>query len=195
MRERQNAAAAFLRDLEPLETRTLLEVGAASGSNVPYHQALGFRSENIVLNDVRPEPIAEAVRWAPLGVRAIPGDAAVLDLAPFDVVYAATVFTSILSDEHRRAVAAGLWRLTKAGGGVLLYDFAWNNPRNPDVRKLTLLEIRALFPAGEIRSARLTLAPPIARHIPARLYPLVNRPWLRTHLMCWLPKYSDSQLR
>jgi hypothetical protein len=37
-----------------------------------------------------------------------------------------------------------MWRLTAPGGGVLLYDFTWNNPWNRAVRKLMLRDVRAV---------------------------------------------------
>ncbi len=76
------------------------------------------------------------------------------------------------------------------GGGVLVYDFVVNNPHNPDVRKLILGELQALFPDARLHSRRLTLAPPVARRLPATLIgpaSLLLHP-LRTHRMTWAVK-------
>jgi SAM-dependent methyltransferase len=189
MRERQLASRAMLRDLEPLSGRTLLEIGASRGSNVPWFQSLGFLAGNIVLNEIRPEVAAAAdEKWRPLGVRTISGDAGSLDVPPFDVVCAFVVFSTILSDDDRRDVAQACWRLTKRGGGVLIYDMRVSNPNNRDVRKVTPPEIRALFPSTNIRIRRLTLAPPIARRIPESLYRIANRLFLQTHAMYWVAR-------
>src|SRR6202008_3515187 len=128
-----------LRPLEPLAGLTLLEVGASTGYNTPAWRHLGFLE--ITLNDIRPDPLAEAAAWR---VATIVGDAATLDLPPFSVVYAGVVFSSILDDADRREVADGIWRLTKADGMVIIYDFTWNNPANQDVRKVTSADIRKL---------------------------------------------------
>src|SRR5262249_40610260 len=86
--------------------------------------------------------------------------------APFDVVMASTLFTSMLDSTHRQRVADVAWRLVKPGGAALLYDFSGNQPWNRRVRKLPLREVRALFPRASRRVQRITLAPPIARHVP-----------------------------
>ena len=174
---------ACLRPLEPLASCTLLEVGASTGYNVPAWRELGFRE--ITLNDIRPAALDEAARW---GVTTIVGDAASLNLPPFDVVYAGLVFSSILEDADRRDFAEGLWRLTRINGMIIVYDFTWNNPANPDVRKITSSSLQRLFPAAAIQSRRLTLAPPIARRIPAWVYPFVNISLLKTHRLWWLRK-------
>ena len=102
---------------------------------------------------------------------------------------ASTLFTSMLDSTHRQRVADVAWRLVKPGGAALLYDFSGNQPWNRRVRKLTLREVRALFPRASRRVQRITLAPPIARHVPLWLYRFLNRcVWLRTHFVCWLGK-------
>jgi hypothetical protein len=55
--------------------------------------------------------------------------------------------------------------LVKPGGGIFCYDFAFNNPSNPDVLKVTRAEVKALFPEARADIERLTLAPPIARQL------------------------------
>ena len=181
--ERVDAIRACLRPLEPLTACRLLEVGASTGYNVPAWRHLGFRE--ITLNDILPTPLEEAANW---GVTIVVGDAATLNLPPFSVVYAGLVFSSILEDADRRDVAAGLWRLAKAGGMIIIYDFTWNNPANRDVRKVTSADIRSLFPSAAIQSRRLTLAPPIARRIPGWLYPFINISLLKTHRLWWFRK-------
>jgi ubiquinone/menaquinone biosynthesis C-methylase UbiE len=122
------------------------------------------------------------------------GDAAHLPWPPasFQIVIASTVFTSILSDQVRYAVATEITRVLNPGGVLLWYDFFYNNPRNPNVRKVTRRELRSLFPGliGEVKS--VTLAPPVARFVSrysvlaAQI--LATIPWLRTHLLGVLVK-------
>jgi hypothetical protein len=87
-----------------------------------------------------------------------------------------------------------MWALAKPGGGVLWYDFIFNNPRNPDVRGVPLHRIRQLFPAGKIHHWKLTLAPPLSRRV-TRLHPVLYSvfnlvPFLRTHVLCWIEKQT-----
>ena len=92
----------------------------------------------------------------------------------------------------QQQLAAAVWRAVKPGGGVLWYDFTVDNPRNPDVRGVPVARIRQLFPQGQVRAQRLTLAPPLGRAV-ARVHPglwsLLNTlPWLRTHVLAWVQK-------
>jgi len=98
----------------------------------------------------------------PAAIKIQVGDAAEIDPAeePFDIVYQSTVFTSILDEGFQQKLADRMWALTKPGGGVLWYDFIYNNPRNPDVRGVPLRRIRELFPHGKIHPWKITLAPP-----------------------------------
>lgn len=110
----------------------------------------------------------------------------------FRLVVVSVTFTSILDDNVRRLVADEITRVLAPGGAVLWYDFAVNNPANSGVRKVSRRELRALFPRlrGQIRS--VTLAPPLARLVAPRSWPLATLletvPFLRTHLLAVLVK-------
>jgi ubiquinone/menaquinone biosynthesis C-methylase UbiE len=115
----------------------------------------------------------------------------------FGLVIASTLFTSILDPATRRAAALEISRVLMPGGCLLWYDFAVNNPRNPDVRKVTRRELRNLFPdlTGPVVSC--TLAPPLARKIVSRrnwtwalAASLEVMPFLNTHLLAVLVKKS-----
>ena len=109
-----------------------------------------------------------------------------------DLVLQATVFSSLLDDAFQQQLAGAMWRWVRPGGGVLWYDFVYDNPRNPDVRGVPLARIQALFPQGRVQAERVTLAPPLARalcRIHPGLYPVFNTvPWLRTHVLAWVRK-------
>src|SRR5262249_47097992 len=113
----------------------------------------------------------------------------------FHLVIASTVFTSILDAEVRRLVAQEITRVIAPGGGLLWYDFAVNNPSNPNVRKVDRSELKQLFPElkGAMRS--VTLAPPLARFLVPRSWFLATFfeaiPLLRTHLLAVLVKKHD----
>lgn len=103
----------------------------------------------------------------------------------FGLVVTWTVFSSILDEAAREAVAAEVVRVLKPGGALLYYDFAWNNPRNPHVRGVSAREVRRIFAGldGSICSA--TLAPPLARIFAPRSWlvatALDSIPFLRSH--------------
>ena len=110
----------------------------------------------------------------------------------FQLVVASTLFTSVLDNEVRGLIADEIVRVLAPGGALLWYDFAYNNPRNPNVRGIGRAEIKKLFPelVGKIRT--VTLAPPLTRLIAPRWWTLASFleaiPPLRTHLIAVLVK-------
>lgn len=194
--ERQRVMVALLaaHGVRSLQGLDIFEVGCGGGANLLELIAFGGEPERLVGNDLLDERVEAARRRLPEAVRLLGGDASALPLAPasFDIVYQSTVFSSILDDALQARVAAAMWRSVRPGGGVLWYDFTYDNPSNLDVRGVPLARIRALFPEAAVSARRITLAPPISRRVvrmhPA-LYGVFNAlPLLRTHLLCWIQK-------
>jgi len=125
------------------------------------------------------------------------GDAVELPWADgsFKLVICSTLFTSILDSKVRMLIANEIVRVLAPGGALLWYDFAFDNPRNRNVRGISRRWLRELFPSlrGETRS--VTLAPPLARAIAPRSWTLARLlekiPVLRTHLLGVLIKESE----
>jgi len=193
-RQREMLALLARHALLPLHQLRVLEIGCGSGSNLLELASLGFDAARLVGNELLPERAAIARRQLPAATALHEGDASKLpfEAGSFDVVYQSTVFSSLLDDAFQQRLADAMWRWTRPGGGVLWYDFTWDNPGNPDVRGVPLKRVRALFPRGRIDAARVTLAPPLSRRV-VRVHPgayrLLNAlPFLRTHLLCWIGK-------
>lgn len=180
--------------LAPVSQRTVLEVGCGSGANLLRFLQLGFQPGNLAGCELLGARAASARERLPAATRILVGDACEIDLpdGAFDVVCQFTVFTSLLDAGFRQRLAERMWRLARPGGGILWYDFQYDNPSNPEVRGVGMAEVRRLFPAGQPTAWRVTLAPPIARRACAlhpSLYALLNTlPLLRTHLLCWIAK-------
>jgi SAM-dependent methyltransferase len=194
--ERQRALAALFNRLgwRDLGSRRLLEVGCGPGGNLLELLRLGFAPEHLLGIELIGERASQARRMLPSALSIIAGDATQADLpaASLDAVYQSTVFSSLLDDAYQQRLAEAMWRWVRPGGGVLWYDFVYDNPRNPDVRGVSLERVRALFPQGRIQARRVTLAPPIARAV-ARLHPGLYTafnvlPLLRTHVLAWIEK-------
>jgi SAM-dependent methyltransferase len=196
LQERQRAmlglfAQAGLHDLAGLR---LLEVGCGAGGNLLELLRLGFASDKLSGIELLPERLALARAVLPEALVLRGGDAldAPVAVQSLDIVFASTVFSSLLDDAYQQRLAEAMWAWLKPGGAVLWYDFTVNNPRNPDVRGVPLPRVRELFPQGRLRHRRVTLAPPLARAV-TRLHPALytafsSLPWLRTHVLAWIDK-------
>lgn len=196
VQERQRVLIQLLTRHRTAELKDLrvLEIGCGSGANLLELLRLGFDPRNLVANELLPERAAIARRNLPDAVLLHEGNALALDLPAhsFDVVYQSTVFTSILDDAFQAKLALRMWEWVRPGGGVLWYDFIFDNPSNLDVRGVPLRRVKVLFPSASIDSRRVTLAPPISRLV-CRLHPglygMVNMlSFLRTHIICWIGK-------
>lgn len=196
LHERQTALTQLLREQgrETLARLDILEVGCGTGANLIEFIQLGAEPNRLTGIELIEERAREAKAVLAPGVRVLVGDAASLNLpeSSFDVVCQFTVFSSILDDELQTSVAQTMWHLVRPGGGVLWYDFTFDNPSNRDVRGVPLRRVRELFPEGVVESRRVTLAPPLSRRVVAlhpALYGVFNAiPWLRTHVLCWIRK-------
>lgn len=196
VQERQRAMLRlFVRQgLADLAALRVLEVGCGSGGNLLELLRLGFAPQHLAGAELLPERLAAARAVLPPAVTLWGGDATVLDIAPDsqDIVLQSTVFSSLLDDAFQQRLADAMWRWVAPGGGVLWYDFTFDNPRNPDVRGVPLARVRRLFPQARVDAVRVTLAPPLARalcRLHPGLYPLANAlPLLRTHVLAWLGK-------
>lgn len=196
--ERQRAIAALLVRLGWTELRDLklLEVGCGTGFNLVEFVRLGFVPEHLSGIELLGDSAARARAVLPDSVRILVGDAAVMksSIAPAsqDIVYQATVFSSILDDRFQAELASTMWSWVRPGGGVLWYDFTVGNPSNPDVRGVPVHRVRQLFSDAAMTVRRLTLAPPLGR-MAARLHPMFYsalnafRP-LKTHTLIWIQK-------
>ncbi|MCU0968065.1 MAG: class I SAM-dependent methyltransferase [Rubrivivax sp.] len=194
-RETRALLAAHAR--RPLAEMDALEVGCGHGDNLLELIARGATPARLQGAELLPDRAAVARARLPAAVRVHEGDACALPLADrsLDLVLAATVFSSLLDADFRSRLAARIWGWLRPGGAVLWYDFAVDNPRNPDVRGMPEAEIRRLFPTATIDVRRVTLAPPLARAAaalhPALLAPLGAVPLLRTHRLAWIAKTDD----
>jgi SAM-dependent methyltransferase len=180
-----------------LADRKVVEVGCGAGGNLGELLRLGATPELLRGIDLLSERIDAARSVLPPTVQLQCANAttAGIDNTSLDAVLAFTVFSSILDANAQQALATAMWSWLRPGGGIMWYDFAYNNPRNPDVQGLPVHRVRALFPHARLQVKWLTLAPPVARAI-ARLHPALLAPAstllypLRTHRLIWAVKES-----
>lgn len=192
--ERARIQASLIRQwlgANKLSEMDVLEVGCGTGDNILYLIALGADPGRIVGNELIERRLEAARIRLPSAVRLHLGDGSQLpeSYGSFDLILQFLVFSSILDDALLSSLAGRMWRALRSGGIVLSYDFVVDNPSNPDVRGVPLKKLKALFPAGEFIARRLTVAPPLARLVSHRLYPLLAAiPFLKTHCLCTIRK-------
>src|SRR5437016_9069521 len=197
--EREEEMAAMFRaeGLTPLAGLRILDVGCGRGDALRQLLEYGADPEFLTGIDLLDENVKQARRRSP-HLQVICGSASRLPFpdSSFDLVLQFTLFTSILNDEVKRAIAAEMTRVLAPGGRILWYDFSFNNPKNPDVRGIGKREIRTLFPGLEMKTKRVTLAPPLGRIVApfsVVLYYFLSRVRpLCTHLLCLLRKAGGS---
>ena len=170
-----------------------LEVGYGRRGWLEDLLELGLAPEDLHGIELDPGRAAEArVRFPGADLRV--GDATQLpwEDGSFRLTVASTVFTSILDPAVRRVLADEITRVLAPGGALLWYDFRYDNPRNPQVRRVSRRELRALFPSLSGPVAPVTLAPPLARRLvprsPGLARALEGVPFLRSHLVAVLQK-------
>ncbi|MCE3227494.1 MAG: Methyltransferase type 11 [Bacteroidetes bacterium] len=187
--ERRKKIKLLLEKFLPgVENKTVLEIGAGQGDNVKMLQECGFKRDNIYLNELLEDRI-NILKINQPGIKVYAGNALDVNFdKKFDCVFQSTVFTSILDNKSRKQLATKMWDLLEPGGIILWYDFIYNNPKNPDVKKVTEREVMDLFPlANESQVKKVTLAPPIGRRV-GNLYSTFNLPFLRSHILAVLKK-------
>jgi len=165
--ERKILTTLRRRGLAPLESRRILEVGCGSGYWLRQFIQWGARPGNVAGVDLIERRVAEARRLCPPDVEIQQADAANLSFAEktFDLVFQATVFTSIFDGALKSRIAAEMVRVVKDDGLILWYDFRVDNPSNPDVCGVRRGEIENLFSGCHVTLQRVTLAPPVARRL------------------------------
>ena len=187
--ERQILATLRRHGLDPLDPRRILEVGCGTGHWLRQFIQWGAKPEKVTGVDLLEGRIAQAKSLCPANVEIHRANAESLNFADgtFDLVFQATVFTSILDADLKQRVAAEMRRVVKSEGLILWYDYHVNNPWNKDVRAVKRKEIYQLFPNCRIDLKRITLAPPLARALAPysylTCYLLEKLPPLCTHYL------------
>ena len=174
----------------------LLEIGCGNGQWLAEFQTFGVHVANLAGIEID-EKRAKFAEKRIVGAEIKCGTAAKLPWPDnsFDIVFQSTVFTSILDDETKAAVASEMKRVCRDSGFVLWYDFAFNSPSNPGVKGIKKCEIRKLFDPWICEIRKITLAPPITRRVVPFCWMLAEKletffPFLRTHLIAKIQKKS-----
>ena len=179
-------AALRHASLFPLHGRRVADIGCGSGGWLLEFVQWGADPADVAGIDLMPARLERARRSVPQADLSV-GSASDLPWPDesFDVVSQFLMFTTILDPALKRAVAKEMLRVLKPGGGILWFDFRFDNPKNPQVKGLRKKEIRSLFPLCDVQLQSTLLAPPISRFIAGRSWILGEAlhqvSFLRTH--------------
>ncbi|MFB0524902.1 MAG: class I SAM-dependent methyltransferase [Phycisphaerae bacterium] len=176
-----------------LADKRVLDIGCGTGQTLLAMLQYGFRAENCFGIDILEDRIALARKRLPnMTFVCCSAEHIPFEKGSFDLLTLFTCLSSILDDSIRAAVCEQAWECLKPGGVALIYDFRVNNPFNPDVRAVTLNELKSYYPTCKYNTKTLTLLPMFGRRIGRYSIGLCNLlalcPFLRTHRMTALQK-------
>jgi SAM-dependent methyltransferase len=186
--QRQRAVLGLLKrhGFENLNERLILELGCGRGGVLAEYLGFGAAPERLFGVDLLPDRVRAAYGRLHLPLVCADGQHLPYPRNSFDLVLQYTVFTSLLDNEIKAALAKEILRVVRRPGMILWYDF-WFNPTNPQTRGIQPSEIRRLFPGCKFDFQRITLAPPLARA-------LVPVSWLFAALLERLTVFNSHYL-
>jgi len=193
--ERQETLIQFFRriGLSSLTGLRILDVGCGSGGSLRRMIDYGAEPRNCFGIDLFHKSLVAGHAVNP-GISLLEGTAAELPFADcqFDLAFQFTMMTSVLNESVRKAIVGEVRRTLCKGGYFIWYDFAFSNPKNPNVRGIRKQEIKELLSGFHLEFQRITLAPPLGR-LAVKLAPSAYRmltllPPLRSHYFCFAEK-------
>ena len=199
--ERERALSRALRDrgFTNLESVRIFEAGASNGHNLRQFVQWGARPENLAGIDLDADRVNYSRAHSP-AIRVHQGTATSIPEpdAAYDITVAFSLFSRLPDEETASSVAAELFRITRPGGIILLYEprRASALRRKQRIHSVDLDDIRRWFPRCPLRARGLTLSARLAgltgRFTPWLYGPLAAIPPLRTHLLCVLRRPATS---
>ncbi|MDR2769699.1 MAG: class I SAM-dependent methyltransferase [Puniceicoccales bacterium] len=170
-----------------------LEVGCGTGTNLLLLLMLGIPADHLAGNDIFAPSLQTARIRLPEAVRLEYNNFLDIKYVPesCDCIFLSTVLSSILDKEFQKQMMQKCYALLKPNGYLLIYDFVFDNPRNPDVKGISLPFLRQTEKWRQSAFKRVTLAPPIARRLskfPLLINILTCMKFLNTHIIGFLQK-------
>jgi ubiquinone/menaquinone biosynthesis C-methylase UbiE len=148
----------------------ILDVGCGGGGSLTRFLHLGFSPENLFGIDILEERIKEAQKKYP-NLTFICDDAANMPFSEnnFDLTIESTMFVQITNEKLSSKIAKEMLRVTKQKGYILLIDWRYSKPNNPNYLGLSKKRIQDLFSVGSstniISQYNGALTPPVGRII------------------------------
>jgi SAM-dependent methyltransferase len=174
----------------------VLIVGAGYGAEVYQLLRIGFTPKSIFCVDMLQERIDSLItNCPPLGGTYIGAYKAGVFAENFDLILCCTVLSSISDDIDRNYLIANMAQSLNSDGALLVYDIAFNNPRNKDVRRVNFLELTQTSGLYLRYSKKIAILPRLARRmagLPLWLTSVIRLLGIfRTHRVSVLFKRAD----
>jgi len=178
---------------DKIDNLRVLDVGCGNGTFLRTLVEWGAAPDHLMGTEFLEDRIDDAKDKSPQGIAYHLGDLAELQNASFSLVSSHLVFSSILDNRERKILAKKMWNLLDKDGWILIFDFRYNNPSNPDVKKVTKKDLDFWFPSGKRKYFVGILAPPLARRVIRTNYfvaELLTKlfPFLRSHFIYMVKK-------
>lgn len=181
----ERALIRLLNDFDiPIEMLEILDVGCGMGGLLRFFASLGSHPDKLHGLDLMEYRIEQARRSSPAAIdfQIGTGEALPYPDHSFDLISQFTVFSSILEDQMRLAVAGEMVRVLKPGGFILWYDM--RSARSATTRGLEADEIRQLFNPCKLLALR-------GLHF-SRASRMARRSVLLCDLLDWFPIWQRT---
>ena len=189
----QRAVAAHFG--EQLGDVRICDVGCGAGGDLAAWRDAGVGEALLAGTELLAEPLAIAQALLPSAdLRLVDGFTLPWADHAFDLAWASMTFSSVTDAARRRQLFTEMWRVTRPGGLVAMYDFRIRKPTNSDVVAMTQRRIDAL---GAPPSRRKSVTPflpalPLILRLPGPMSAGLLRVLPRTHAI-WIWDRVDDE--
>ena len=152
------------------ESSRVLDVGCGSGAGLLGFVRWGFPARNLTGIDLDGSRIERARELLPAASLVVgSADEMQFDSGSFDLVFESTIFLQMTDEDMAGRIAKEMLRVVRPGGHIVICDWRYGKPGNPDFRAVNRTRIASLFGVGSatdlVRVERGALIPPIGRFL------------------------------
>lgn len=162
----------------------VLDVGCGTGGDLAFWRDRGVPADHLAGTELLAGPFAQARANVPeADIRLVDGFDLPWHDGAFDLTWSSMAFSSIAGSTSRRRLFSEMWRVTRAGGIVAIYDFHVRKPTNRNVVALNARRVEQLgqHPWARIRATPLLPILPMVLRMPSWVQGWLLRLLPRTH--------------
>ena len=170
----------------PRDSLRVCDVGCGIGGDLENWKALGIIEEALAGTELSSERAERARQKLPMAdVRQVSSFDLPFADGSFDLTSASLVLSTVTDDEWRTHLFKEMWRITRPGGLVLVYDFRVRKPTNPNVVAMNARRVAQLGTGPSLRYPAAPFLPflGLVLRLPRPLRPWALRALPRTHAL------------